>query len=89
MTRKPENQLPDRTCRCGKTFTPKQENSVCCSERCYRSKWSRESYKRKCGIMGIKRTAVRSFYCQAEIEGRGKCTQQCDHCKEYYKPLDT
>jgi len=27
------------------------------------------------------------FYCQAEIEGKDKCIEQCDHCKEYYKPL--
>jgi nuclear transport factor 2 (NTF2) superfamily protein len=30
----------------------------------------------------------RSFYCQAEIEGRHQCKYQCDHCREYYKPLE-
>ena len=28
------------------------------------------------------------FYCQREIESQSKCTNQCDHCKEYYKPLE-
>jgi len=27
-------------------------------------------------------------YCQSEIEGQCKCEVQCDHCKEYYKPLE-
>lgn len=27
------------------------------------------------------------FYCQSDIEDNGKCTNQCDHCNEYYKPL--
>jgi hypothetical protein len=27
-------------------------------------------------------------YCQSEIEDGGKCTIQCDHCKEYYAPLE-
>ena len=30
----------------------------------------------------------RAFYCQSEIEGDRKCTNQCEHCKEYYKPLE-
>lgn len=30
----------------------------------------------------------RGFYCQADIEGQRKCTHQCEHCKEYYKPLE-
>lgn len=28
------------------------------------------------------------FYCQSQIEGDGWCKTQCDHCKEYYKPLE-
>lgn len=28
------------------------------------------------------------FYCQREIEQETKCDVQCDHCKEYYKPLE-
>ena len=28
------------------------------------------------------------MYCQSQIEGRKMCKTQCDHCKEYYKPLD-
>lgn len=27
------------------------------------------------------------FYCQREIEFESKCNTQCDHCKEYYKPI--
>lgn len=27
-------------------------------------------------------------YCQRQIEGKSKCTEQCDHCKEYYAPLE-
>ena len=26
--------------------------------------------------------------CQLEIEGASQCESRCDHCKEYYKPLD-
>lgn len=26
-------------------------------------------------------------YCQSQIEGRKKCDNQCNHCKEYYKTL--
>lgn len=26
-------------------------------------------------------------YCQAEIEGRSECDNQCEHCQEYYGPL--
>ena len=29
-----------------------------------------------------------TFYCQSHIEDGGKCDSQCDHCKEYYKPLE-
>jgi hypothetical protein len=27
------------------------------------------------------------FYCQRQIEGESMCKEQCEHCKEYYKPL--
>lgn len=30
----------------------------------------------------------KSFYCQREIEGESICNKQCDHCKEYYAPLE-
>ena len=30
----------------------------------------------------------KSFYCQREIEDKEPCDIQCDHCKEYYKPLE-
>ena len=30
----------------------------------------------------------KSFYCQSDIEMNGICNEQCDHCKEYYKPLE-
>lgn len=26
--------------------------------------------------------------CQRDIEGESKCSEQCDHCKEYYAPLE-
>lgn len=44
-------------------------------------RWIREQ---KFKFMGI----PRSFYCQSEIEGERKCKYQCEHCKEYYKPLE-
>ena len=28
------------------------------------------------------------IYCQAEIEYEGKCATQCEHCKQYYAPLE-
>lgn len=28
------------------------------------------------------------FYCVSEIEGRNLCSEQCEHCAEYYKPLE-
>ena len=27
-------------------------------------------------------------YCQSKIEGKKKCKTQCEHCAEYYKPLE-
>lgn len=30
----------------------------------------------------------KKFYCQNHIEGKKKCKTQCEHCKEYYKPLE-
>ena len=27
-------------------------------------------------------------YCQNHIEGHEMCENQCDHCKEYYAPLE-
>lgn len=30
----------------------------------------------------------RMFYCQRDIEGNSKCKKQCEHCKEYYKPVE-
>jgi hypothetical protein len=36
------------------------------------------------GVVKTKRT----FYCQREIEFESKCKEQCDHCKEYYAPLE-
>ena len=29
-----------------------------------------------------------AFYCQRDIEGESICEGQCDHCQEYYKPLE-
>ena len=28
------------------------------------------------------------MYCQREIESETPCAEQCDHCKEYYGPLE-
>lgn len=28
------------------------------------------------------------YYCQSKVESREKCIEQCDHCQEYYKPLE-
>ena len=28
------------------------------------------------------------FYCQRKIEGHHICKVQCDHCSEYYRPLE-
>ena len=28
------------------------------------------------------------FYCQREIEMNPICKTQCEHCKEYYAPLE-
>jgi hypothetical protein len=28
-------------------------------------------------------------YCQREIEMETKCDGQCDHCKNYYSPIET
>ena len=27
-------------------------------------------------------------YCQRQVEGQSICDKQCDHCKEYYAPLE-
>ena len=29
-----------------------------------------------------------AFYCKRDIEGESICDAQCDHCNEYYKPLE-
>ena len=44
--------------------------------------WGREQRLRLLGVN-------RDFYCQRCIEGASKCRDQCTHCKEYYKPLET
>jgi hypothetical protein len=31
---------------------------------------------------------TKKFYCQSKIEGRFTCNNQCEHCEEYYKPLE-
>lgn len=28
------------------------------------------------------------YYCQIEAESQSKCTNQCNHCKVYYYPLE-
>ena len=27
------------------------------------------------------------FYCQRQIEGLSVCDEQCEHCREYYAPV--
>jgi hypothetical protein len=44
-------------------------------------RWMRE---KKLRLFGINR----DFYCQSQIEGNRKCKDQCEHCKEYYEPLE-
>ena len=34
------------------------------------------------------KTLIKQFYCQSQIEGERKCNSQCEHCGEYYKPLE-
>jgi hypothetical protein len=29
-----------------------------------------------------------AFYCQRDIEGESICDSQCEHCEEYYRPLE-
>ena len=29
-----------------------------------------------------------SYTCQMDIEGKGICTEQCFHCKEYYESIE-
>ena len=29
-----------------------------------------------------------AFYCQRDIEGQSICDSQCEHCEEYYRPLE-
>jgi hypothetical protein len=41
--------------------------------------------QRYCEIVG--NIYESDFYCQREEECKPKCLTQCDHCKEYYKPL--
>ena len=43
--------------------------------------WLREFFFKLKGI-------DRNFYCQSHIELEDKCKYQCEHCEEYYKPLD-
>lgn len=31
---------------------------------------------------------MKYYYCKAEIEGQKSCPNQCNHCKEYYYPLE-
>jgi len=42
--------------------------------------WKRETWLKFKGI-------DRNFYCQSGEEFEGQCYSQCDHCEEYYRPL--
>jgi hypothetical protein len=39
-------------------------------------------------IKDKKQMKEKFYYCQREIEGQSECKQQCNHCKEYYYPLE-
>ncbi len=48
-----------------------------------------------CGWIGnftngtfVEYTEGTPFYCQRDIEGESICEAQCEHCQEYYKPLE-
>lgn len=43
----------------------------------------KKTYKLSLGVAKFNR-----FKCQSGIEWNGRCRTQCDHCKEYYKPLE-
>lgn len=44
---------------------------------------------KECGVEIIWTNVDEDFsYCQSEIECNPKCETQCDHCAEYYKPLE-
>lgn len=43
--------------------------------------WAREAWLKLRGVN-------RDFYCQREEEFESKCTRQCPHCEEYYRPLE-
>jgi hypothetical protein len=63
-------------------------------------KWYQENFKSKTIIpISVKisaylkehskeEPALDFKYCKNEIEGGNKCYVQCDHCKEYYAPLE-
>ena len=38
--------------------------------------------------MKTQKIVMSEFYCQREIECNTPCETQCDHCKEYYKPIE-
>jgi hypothetical protein len=46
---------------------------------------SENKYKPE-GEEGMEQDAA--FYCQSHIEDRGICIHQCEHCRDYYAPLE-
>lgn len=40
------------------------------------------------GFKILKNKERPGFYCQRDIEGETPCKEQCEHCKEYYKPIE-
>lgn len=51
--------------------------------------WKDKATKIKFDEISVILNKLFSFkYCQSEIEDNEKCKLQCEHCKEYYKPLE-
>lgn len=52
-------------------------------------KYQIEMFRRYLRELRFKLSGInRSFYCQRDCEMESKCKEQCEHCKEYYKPLE-
>lgn len=52
------------------------------------TKWLIEKREKEAKIIADQANVIKSFYCQRDIEMESKCEKQCEHCKEYYAPLE-
>ena len=64
-----------------------QRNQGHCDPSAYEAMVYYEREVKKLIIPAVSNNEV-AFYCQRDIEGESICEEQCDHCKEYYKPLE-